>query len=132
MNDTPLKAATQLAGRILISAIFIVAGLNKLMAYDGTQAYMESMGVPGMLLPLVILTELGGGLLVLAGWQMRFAAFLLAGFCIVSALIFHNNFGDQMQMIMFMKNMAMAGGFLFLVAGETHAWSLDARRLGSR
>lgn len=132
MNDTPLKAATQLAGRILISAIFIVAGLNKLMAYDGTQAYMESMGVPGMLLPLVILTELGGGLLVLAGWQTRFAAFLLAGFCIVSALIFHNNFGDQMQMIMFMKNMAMAGGFLFLVAGETHAWSLDARRLGSR
>jgi putative oxidoreductase len=89
---------------------------------------MESMGVPGALLPLVILLELGGGLAVLLGWQTRIAAFLLAGFSVLTALIFHANFGDQMQSILFMKNLAMAGGLLFLVAGERHAWSIDARR----
>ena len=127
-SNSAIKSATQLAGRVLISAIFIMAGVNKIMGYAGTQGYMESMGVPGVLLPLVILTELGGGLAVLLGWRTRIAAFLLAGFCILSALVFHNNMADQTQMIMFMKNFAMAGGFLFLVAGETHAWSLDARR----
>ena len=96
--------------------------------YAGTQGYMESMGIPGALLPLVILLEVGGGLAILLGWQMRSAAFLLAGFSLLSALIFHANFADQMQSIMFMKNLAIAGGFLFLVTGETHAWSIDARR----
>ncbi len=81
-----------------------------------------------VLLPAVILLELGGGLAVLLGWQTRISAFLLAGFCLLSALIFHANFGDQMQSILFLKNMAMAGGFLFLVAGGAGAWSLDARR----
>lgn len=129
MNTHVMKASTQLTGRVLISAIFIMAGLNKLGAgYAGTQGYMESMGVPGALLPLVILLEIGGGLAVLIGWQTRIAAFLLAGFSLVSALIFHANFADQMQSILFMKNLAMAGGFLFLVAGETHIWSVDAKR----
>ena len=129
MNTHVMKASTQLTGRVLMSAIFIMAGLNKLGAgYAGTQGYMESMGVPGALLPLVILLEIGGGLAVLIGWQTRIAAFLLAGFSLVSALIFHASFADQMQSILFMKNLAMAGGFLFLVAGETHIWSVDARR----
>jgi putative oxidoreductase len=70
-------------------------------------------------------------LAVLLGWQTRIAAFLLAGFSVLTALIFHANFGDQMQSILFMKNLAMAGGLLFLVAGERHAWSIDARREGS-
>jgi putative oxidoreductase len=128
MNQSTLTAATQMTGRVLMSAIFIMAGINKLSGYAATQGYMDSMGVPGALLPVVILLELGGGLAVLLGWQTRIGAFLLAGFCIVSALIFHANFGDQMQSINFMKNMAMAGGFLFLVAGGPGAWSLDARR----
>jgi putative oxidoreductase len=132
MNQSTLTAATQMTGRVLMSAIFIMAGISKFGAYAATQGYMESMGVPGVLLPLVILLELGGGLTVLLGWQTRISAFLLAGFCIVSALIFHANFGDQMQSILFMKNMAMAGGFLFLVAGGAGAWSLDARRQASR
>ncbi|MGD8875847.1 MAG: DoxX family membrane protein, partial [Gammaproteobacteria bacterium] len=80
MNLSILKAGTQLTGRILVSAIFIMAGINKISGYAGTQGYMESMGVPGALLPLVILLELGGGLAVLLGWQTRIAAFLLAGF----------------------------------------------------
>lgn len=128
MNNTVLNAGTQLLGRVLISVIFIMAGINKIGAgYAGTQGYMESMGVPGMLLPVVIILEIAGGLMVLAGWQTRIAAFLLAGFTLVSAIIFHANFADQMQSIMFMKNLAIAGGLLFLVAGSVHTWSVDAR-----
>jgi putative oxidoreductase len=132
MYQSILTAATQMTGRVLMSVIFVMAGISKLGSYAATQGYMESMGVPGILLPLVILLELGGGLTVLLGWQTRIGAFLLAGFCIVSALIFHASFGDQMQSILFMKNMAMAGGFLFLVAGGAGAWSLDARRQANR
>ena len=89
---------------------------------------MESVGVPGALLPLVILLEIGGGLAVLLGWNIRISAFLLAGFTVLSAMIFHANFGDQTQSILFMKNMAMAGGLLFLVAGRKHDWSIDAKQ----
>lgn len=128
MNQSILNSGTQLAGRVLMSSIFLMAGINKISGYAGTQGYMESMGVPGALLPLVILLELGGGLAVLLGWQTRIAAFLLAGFSVLSAVIFHANFGDQIQSILFMKNLAMAGGLLFLVAGEKHNWSIDARR----
>jgi len=128
MNQSILNSGTQLAGRALMSSIFLMAGINKISGYAGTQGYMESMGVPGALLPLVILLELGGGLAVLLGWQTRIAAFLLAGFSVLSAVIFHANFGDQIQSILFMKNLAMAGGLLFLVAGEKHNWSIDARR----
>ena len=128
MNQTIMTAGAQLTGRVLISAIFIMAGINKIIGYNGTQGYMDSMGVPGALLPLVILLEIGGGLAVLVGWQTRIAAFLLAGFTVLSALIFHASFSDQMQSILFMKNLAMAGGLLFLVAGRRHDWSIDARR----
>jgi putative oxidoreductase len=132
MNQPILNAGIQLTGRVLMAAIFIMAGINKISGYAGTQGYMESMGVPGVLLPLVILLEVGGGLAILLGWQSRIAAFLLAGFCVVSAVIFHANFADQMQSILFMKNLAMAGGLLFLVAGKTHIWSIDARKKASR
>jgi len=128
MNLSLLNASTQLTGRALMAAIFIIAGLNKVSSYAGTQGYMESMGIPGALLPLVILLEVGAGLAVLLGWQARIAAFLLAGFSVISALIFHANFADQMQSILFMKNLAMAGGLLFLVAGDAQVWSIDARR----
>lgn len=128
MNKSIANAGTQLFGRVLMSFIFIMAGINKISGYAGTQGYMESVGVPGVLLPLVILLEVGGGLAILLGWKTRIAAFLLAGFTVLSALIFHANFGDQTQSILFMKNMAMAGGLLFLVAGGIPAWSIDAKR----
>jgi putative oxidoreductase len=118
----------ELTGRVLISAIFILAGWGKIAGYAGTQAYMESQGVPGALLPLVIATELGGGLLVLAGLWTRAAAFAVGGFSALSALLFHANFADQTQQILFMKNFAMAGGFLFLVAHGAGAFSVDAWR----
>lgn len=114
-------------GRTLMSLIFIVSGLGKITGYAGTQAYMESVGVPGMLLPAVIALEILGGLAVMLGWKTRIAAFLLAGFSIVSAVLFHANFGDQMQTIMFMKNLALAGGFLILVASGPGSWALDNR-----
>ena len=132
MNQPTLTAAAQMIGRALMSAIFIMAGTSKLGAYGATQGYMESMGIPGALLPLVIMLELGGGLAVLLGWQVRISAVLLSGFCVLSGLIFHADFGDQMQSILFMKNMAMAGGFLLLVAGGAGDWSLDGRRLSRR
>jgi len=122
-----MEKYVNLAGRVLLAHIFLLAGINKITGYSGTQGYMEAMGVPGMLLPLVILLEIGGALALIAGWQTRLAAYALALFSIVSALIFHSNFGDQMQMILFMKNWAMAGGLLVLAANGAGAYSLDNR-----
>ncbi len=114
-------------GRVLIASMFVMSGLNKISGYAGTQGYMEAMGVPGALLPLVILVEVGAGLAVIAGWQTRLAAFALAGFSVISSLIFHFDLADQMQFIMFSKNFAIAGGFLFLVAYGPGAFALDNR-----
>ncbi|EKE77109.1 DoxX family protein [Gallaecimonas xiamenensis] len=116
-----------LLGRILLALIFVISGYGKIAGYSGTQAYMEQMGVPGMLLPLVILLELGGGILIVVGFFTRWLALLLALFCVVSAFMFHSS-GDQMQQIMFLKNLAMAGGFLLLMANGPGQWSLDAKR----
>jgi putative oxidoreductase len=96
--------------RLFLGHIFLLAGINKISQYAGTQGYMESMGVPGALLPLVIALEIIGGLAIILGWQAKWSAIALAGFTVVSALIFHSNLADQMQMIMFMKNWAIAGG----------------------
>ena len=129
-----MNALTQFAsplGRLFIAAMFVTSGIGKISGYAGTQAYMESQGVPGMLLPLVILVEVVGGLTVIIGWQTRIAAFLLAGFCLVSAALFHLDFNNQMQTIMFMKNVAIAGGFLFLVAHGAGAFSIDNRGAAS-
>lgn len=125
MNKLQTLAAP--AGRLFIALMFVMAGFNKIFAYDGTQGYMEAMGVPGGLLPLVILAEVVLGLAVIVGYQTRLAALGLAGFSIISAILFHGNFADQMEMTMFMKNFTIAGGFLFLVANGAGALSLDNR-----
>lgn len=118
-----------LVARILLAQIFLISGLGKLGAgYAGTQAYMAAMGLSGALLPLVIALELGGGLALVAGFVTRWAGLALALFCIVSALIFHRNLSDQTQMIMFMKNFAMAGGLLMLYVHGAGAFSVDAKR----
>ena len=117
-----------LISRILMALIFIAAGAGKLSNFEATQAYMQMTGVPGALLPMVILVEVGGGLAILLGYQTRWVALALAGFCIVSGTIFHNNFADQTQTIMFMKNLAMAGGFLSLFVSGAGSLSLDSRR----
>ena len=120
------KFLTPLA-RLFMGHIFLLAGINKISQYAGTQGYMESMGVPGGLLPLVIILEIAGGLAIILGWQVKWSALALAGFTIVSAIIFHSNLGDQIQMIMFMKNWAIAGGLLLLAANGAGAMSLDNR-----
>lgn len=116
---------SSLIGRILISIIFLMAGISKISGYAGTEAYMGAMGVPTVLLPLVILTEIVGALFIIIGYKTRMVAFLLAGFSVLSALLFHLNFADQVQATMFMKNIAIAGGFLFLVAHGPGAYALD-------
>lgn len=125
-----MNTLSLLVGRIGLSLIFILSGLAKISGYAGTQQYMEAVGVPGGLLPLVIALEVGGGFAILAGLFTRPAAVALAGFSLVSAVLFHANLGDQMQFINFFKNVAIAGGFLALAASGAGAWSLDALRAG--
>jgi putative oxidoreductase len=126
--NTPAQNVADLAGRLLLAIMFLLAGLQKIGGYAGTQAYMDAAGVPGALLPLVIALEVGGALAIIAGWRTRFVALLLAGFTIVAAFLFHRVPGDALQAILFMKNLAIAGGFLLLVARGAGDWSLDARR----
>ena len=112
-------------GRLFLSMIFIFSGFTKITGYAATQGYMESMGVPGMLLPLVIAVELFGGIAILFGFKARFVAILLVGFNIISALLFHQFWIDESQMNPFMKNIAMAGGFLMIFAHGAGAYSID-------
>ena len=114
-----------LAARILMAQIFLISGIGKITAYAGTQAYMAKMGVPGALLPLVILTEVGGALALLFGFQARWAALVLAGFTLLAGLLFHFKPDDQMQMISFMKNVAIAGGLLMFVRHGAGAPGID-------
>lgn len=120
MKDTAL-----LLSRFLLALMFVVAGWGKIGGYAGTQGYMEAMGVPGFLLPLVILLELGGGLAIMVGFFTRTLSVFLAGFTLVAAFIFHYQPADQMQMLMFMKNISIVGGFLALAAAGAGAFSLD-------
>jgi putative oxidoreductase len=119
------ERVTELAGRILLAVPFLLSGLGKLGAYGATAAYMSSAGVPGTLLPAVIATEVLGALAIILGWKTRTVAVLLAGFSLLTAITFHRNFADQMQMINFLKNVAIAGGFLLLVANGAGPLSID-------
>ncbi len=124
---TALDPYLKAAGRVLLSLLFVWGGYGKIISYSGAQGYMEKSGVPGELLPLVILTELGGGLAILLGWQTRWVALALAGFCVLSALFFHLDLGDNTQLIQFLKNLGLAGGFLVLAAAGPGALSMDER-----
>lgn len=122
-----LRNSVELAGRILLVLLFAASGAGKITAYAATQAYMTSQGVPGALLPLVIATEVLGAFAIMLGWHTRLAAFLMAGFTLLTALLFHTNFADQVQMIMFFKNLSIAGALLMLMVNGAGAYSLDAR-----
>jgi len=111
--------------RAFMAAILILSGVGKIGAFEGTQGYMEAFGLPGFLLAPTILFEVGAGLLLLVGFKTRYVAVLLAGFAIVTAAIFHAEFGDQIQQIMFLKNVAMAGGFLLLAKVGAPGFSVD-------
>ena len=126
MNKEVINNVSTLTGRILIALMFIMAGYSKIGGYEGTQGYMESVGVPGLLLPAVIALELLGGIAILVGYQTRVAAFLLAGFTILAAILFHSDFSQQMQMILFMKNFAISGAFLLLFVHGPGQWAVNS------
>jgi putative oxidoreductase len=141
-----MTAATSLLGRALLAGIFILAGINKLQGYEATAGYMSSVmipslnvalgsdagadfmrtvGIPKLLLPATIVLEILGGFAVLAGMYSRVAAILLAVFTIIAGVIFHSNFADDLQLILFLKNLAIAGGFLLLFAHGPGAWAIN-------
>jgi putative oxidoreductase len=127
-RTSTVKNVSELAGRTLLSVLFLLSGVGKIGAYAATAAYMSSVGVPSVLLPVVIATEVVGATVIILGWQTRITAFLLAGYSLLTALVFHTNFADQIEMIMFLKNVSIAGGLLLLVANGAGPLSLDRRR----
>ncbi|BDX05832.1 DoxX family protein [Planctobacterium marinum] len=122
-----LASIIDVIARVLLSTLFLLAGSNKISAYEGTAGWMEAMGVPGGLLPLVIFAEIGGALALILGFQTRLVALGLAVFSIASALVFHNNIADQAEFLNFFKNLSMAGGFLVLSINGAKKFSLDAQ-----
>ncbi|EOU9578616.1 DoxX family protein [Cronobacter sakazakii] len=114
-----------LVARILMPILFIVSGFGKITGYAGTQQYMEAMGVPGFILPLVILLEFGGGLAILFGFLTRTTALITAVFTLLTAFLFHSDFAEGVNSIMFMKNFSIAGGYLLLALMGPGAYSLD-------
>ena len=116
-----------LVGRILISALFLLNGIFKINNYNGAIEWMESFGVPGVLLIPAIILEIVGPILIIIGYKTKLAAGLLSLFCIATAVIFHNDFSNQMQLTSFLKNIALAGGFLFLVVNGAKELSLDKK-----
>jgi putative oxidoreductase len=133
-RNPALANAAEVSGRFLLALLFLLSGLGKLGTYSATTAYMSAMGVAGALLPAVIAIEIFGSLAIVLGWKTRVAALLLAGFSVLTAFIFHNNLADQTQMIMFFKNLSIAGGLLVLAANGAGPLSLDRRaaKRGSR
>lgn len=126
-----------IAARALMAQIFIISGWSKAMGFAATEGYFSSLGIPmaAVVVPLVIVIELGGGLALLFGFRTRGVAAVVAVFCVGSALIAHTNFSDQGQVISFMKNLAMTGGLLMFVRHGAGRASLDgkleSRRSGS-
>ncbi len=121
------RNGAEFVGRVLLVVLFLMSGLGKINAYDATAGYMASMGVPGVALPAVIALEVLGAVAIILGFKTRIVAALLAGFTLVTGLVFHNNFADQMQMIMFLKNVSITGAFLMLVANGAGTFSIDAK-----
>ena len=116
-----------LVARILISALFLLNGVFKISNYDGTVGWMEGFGIPGILIIPAIILEIVGPILIILGYKAKIAAGLLSLFCIATAVIFHNDFSDQMQLGSFLKNIALAGGFLFIFINGTKDFSLDRK-----
>ena len=117
-----------LIGRILISALFLISAFNKVFNLDGSMGWMEGFGVPGFLIFPAIVIEIILPVLVIVGYKARLAAGVLAIFCLMTAFIFHFDFSNQSQLISFLKNIGLAGGFLFIVANGTKDWAVDREK----
>lgn len=131
-----MNAKTQslimVASRVLMALLFILSGVGKIDNPEAIRGYMEAMHLPAVLLWPSVVFEIGSGLLLIMGFKTRIVALLLAGYCIVTATIFHTQFSDQVQMAMFFKNVTMAGGFLLLAVVGAGGLSVDARRTSTQ
>jgi putative oxidoreductase len=126
LDDHSDRAA--FVGRLFMSSLFILYGIFSLTNYSGAVAYMAKYGLPSLFAALAVVFELGGGILILIGWQTRWVALALAAYVLIAALIAHAHFGDPSQLVHFMKIMAIIGGLLAFVAYGGGAMSVDARR----
>ena len=117
-----------LIGRILISALFLISAYNKIFNLDGSMSWMESFGVPGFLIFPGIAIETILPVFIIVGYQARIAAGILAIFCLTTAFLFHFDFSNQSQLISFLKNIGLAGGFMFIVANGTKNWAVDREK----
>ena len=117
-----------LIGRVLISSLFLVSAFNKIFSIDGSMDWMEGFGVPGFLIYPAIILEIILPIFVIVGFRARISAGLLAIFCLATAFIFHLDFSNQMQLVSFLKNIGLAGGFLFIVVNGTRDWSVDREK----
>ena len=117
-----------LIGRILISALFLTSAYDKILSIDGSMSWIEGFGIPGFLLYPAIVLEIILPICIIIGYQARVASGLLAIFCLATAFIFHLNFIDPMQKISFLKNIGLAGGFLFILVNGTKDWSIDKKK----
>lgn len=127
-QQTKLGDAAELIGRVLLSLLFFVSGVGKVTGHAAIVAYMAAAGVPAALLPLAVAVEILGALALVLGWHSRVMAVLLAGYSLVTASLFHLNFADPVQGVMFLKNLSIAGGLLLLAIHGAGRYSLDARR----
>tara|TARA_Y100001936_G_scaffold9965_1_gene8917 strand:+ start:196 stop:564 length:369 start_codon:yes stop_codon:yes gene_type:complete len=116
-----------LLGRIFISVLFFLNGIFKIRNYDGTIEWMETYDLPGIMIIPAIIIEIVAPILIVIGYKTKIAAAFLFLFCVSTAFIFHNDFGDQIQLTAFLKNIALAGGFMFLIANGAKSYSLDKK-----
>tara|TARA_B100000963_G_C22537256_1_gene630395 strand:+ start:136 stop:522 length:387 start_codon:yes stop_codon:yes gene_type:complete len=117
-----------LIARFLISALFLISAYNKVFSIDGTMSWMEGFGIPGIMLYPTIVLEIILPIFIIVGYKAKLSAGLLAIFCFATAFIFHFDFNDQMQTIAFLKNLGLAGGFLFIVANGTREWAIEREK----
>jgi putative oxidoreductase len=126
-NIEMLSNILDLVARVFISAIFLLSGVSKIENYEGSHSWMESLGVPGILLIPAIVLEVVAPILIVVGYLVKISAASLSLFCVATAIIFHNDFSNQMQFIAFFKNVGLAGGFLFLAINGSKGFSLDKK-----
>lgn len=117
-----------LVGRVFISSVFLLSGYNKIFSFDSTMSWMEGFGVPGFLLWPTIILEILLPLFIIIGYQTKLSATVLAIFSLATAIIFHSDFNNQMQIIAFLKNLGLAAGFMFIAIHGTKDWSLDKKK----
>tara|TARA_B100001063_G_C16579840_1_gene460151 strand:+ start:213 stop:599 length:387 start_codon:yes stop_codon:yes gene_type:complete len=117
-----------LIGRFLISSLFLISAYNKIFSIDGTMGWMEGFGIPGFLLYPTIVLEVILPFFIIIGYKAKISAGLLSIFCLATAFVFHYDFTNQMETISFLKNIGLAGGFLFIVVNGTKDWSVEKKK----